>query len=259
MRKLTNLFSICMITLFVSISSIASELTKVGIIGSLMQGLYQGNITIKDAKKLGNFGLGCGVGLGELIVLDDVFYLADENGSISILKDSDMIPFAAITEFKPEITFKVKNISSLAELEKMINSKLISENIFFAVRITGEFNRIDARSEKIATPPYEPLKQWLEKHQKEFYSENCNATLVIVISPEFVKGIGIPGYHTHYILDDKSKGGHVLDVNIKNANIEIMPIYDMKIILPKYSKFLKAKLEYTNETHADLKQVEKGS
>ena len=98
----------------------------------------------------------------------------------------------------------------------------------------------------------------MEKHQTEFYSENCKATLVAIISPNFVKGIGVPGYHIHYITDDKTRGGHVFDMNIKDAEIKIMPIYNMLLVLPQTKEFLKTDFNYTEATHKDLEKVEKG-
>ena len=258
MKKSIQTIGIFTVALLISVNVFASNICQIGTIESLMKGMYQGTITVKQAKEHGSFGLGCGVGLGELVVLDGKFYLVDENGDTSNLKNDDMIPFGALTKFEPTISFKVADVKSIIQLENIINSKMISKNIFYAAKITGDFNKIDARSEKIATPPYEPLKNWLEKHQTEFYSENCKATLVAIISPNFVKGSGVPGYHIHYITDDKTRGGHVFDMNIKDAEIKIMPIYNMLLVLPQTKEFLKTDFNYTEATHKDLEKVEKG-
>jgi len=39
-----------------------------------LKGLYQGNASIKQIKENGTMGLGCGVGLGEVIAYNGDFY-----------------------------------------------------------------------------------------------------------------------------------------------------------------------------------------
>ena len=237
----------------------ATELYQYGTVTSLMKGIFHGTETIDNIKKHGNIGLGCGTGLGELIIVDGKFYLADETGSINILKNQSMAAYASVVNFIPHRKFKIKDINDLSKLEQKLDKNITSNNIFHVFKISGFFNRIDGKSEKIATPPYEPLDKWLQKYHRSFISENCNAILTIIKSPLFTKGIGVPGYHTHYITADKKTGGHVFNVDIQNAEVELMSVYKMNLELPQNQEYLDTNLEYTDKNHAFLEKIEKAS
>ena len=71
----------------------AGKVYQVGTVQALLKGLYQPTVTVAEAKQNADTGLGCGVGIGELIAIDGDFYIADGNGNISKLSDNDRIPF----------------------------------------------------------------------------------------------------------------------------------------------------------------------
>jgi len=132
----------------------------------------------------------------------------------------------------PEISFTVNDIKNIKELKKVIDKKFPSNNIFYAIRIQGKFIEIKARSEDIAQPPYQPLSKWMKNHEHKF-AVNTAATIVAFKCPAFIKGIGVAGYHLHFITDDKKRGGHIFEVNIKKATIEIQSLYNLNLQLPK--------------------------
>ena len=39
--------------------------------------------------------------------------------------------------------------------------------------------------------------------------------------PEYVGGVNVPGYHLHFISDDRTKGGHLLEISFDKASINI--------------------------------------
>ena len=53
----------------------------------------------------------------------------------------------------------------------------------------------------------------------------------------------MPGWHLHFIADDQLSGGHVMDFELLDGDIEIDEIYDFRMILPQNS------LDFN---HADL-------
>jgi acetolactate decarboxylase len=237
---------------------IASNLYQAGTINALMKGLYQGTITIKEVKEDGTMGLGCGVGLGELIGYEKNYYIADGFGYTKLLQGDQETPFINYVKFKSEISYTVTDIKNIKELKKKIDKKLISDNIFYAIKIQGEFIEIKARSENIAKPPYQPLIKWLKNHEHRFTIKNTTATIVAFKCPAFIKGIGVPGYHLHFISEDKKRGGHVFGLKIKKAKIEIQPLYNFNLKLPKTKEYLSKDMSYTAKAHTQLKKIESG-
>ena len=56
-------------------------------------------------------------------------------------------------------------------------------------------------------------------------------------TPSYAKGIGVPGCHVHFIDDERTSGGHVLDYTVDEATIELCPGTDMELHLPLTADF----------------------
>ena len=52
----------------------------------------------------------------------------------------------------------------------------------------------------------------------------------------------MPGCHVHFIDDDRTGGGHVLDFKLKSGTIEICPGTDLQLRLPLSEEFSGAQL-----------------
>ena len=66
--------------------------------GALLQGAYDGNVTVRELLRHGDFGLGTFNGLdGEMLVLDGVCYQLRSDGSATIADPRQKCPFAAVT------------------------------------------------------------------------------------------------------------------------------------------------------------------
>ena len=73
---------------------------QVALLQSLVQGYYDGIITVGELKEHGDTGIGTFEGVnGEMIVLDGVVYQALADGSIAIPSDDEKIPFSNVTFF----------------------------------------------------------------------------------------------------------------------------------------------------------------
>ena len=69
---------------------------------ALQAGDYNGNVTLKDLRAHGDFGLGTFDALdGEMILLNGTFYQIKSDGSVSVANDSMKTPFADVTSFEP--------------------------------------------------------------------------------------------------------------------------------------------------------------
>jgi len=88
------------------------------------------------------------------------------------------------------------------------------------------------RSVPAQAKPYPPLTE-VTKNQPIFDLENVTGTLVGFRAHEYVKGIGVPGYHWHFISDDLTSGGHVLEFSFDNGIVEIDVCNRFLLILPE--------------------------
>ncbi|MEO8205389.1 MAG: acetolactate decarboxylase [Chthoniobacterales bacterium] len=226
-------------------------------IDALMQGVYDGTMTFGELKKHGDFGLGTVNALdGEMIALDGKFYQGLADGKILPLKNGAKTPFASMTFFQADAAWTARGTQSFAQLQKSIDERLPSENLFYAIRITGTFSVVKLRSVPRQSRPYRPLDQ-VVKTQSEFELHSIQGTLVGFRCPPFVKGVNVPGYHFHFISSDGTKGGHVLGCSIRNAAIQMDTLSTFEMVLPKNRSFLKTDL---SEHRAEaLRVVEQGA
>ena len=47
-----------------------------------------------------------------------------------------------------------------------------------------------------------------------------SGTLVGVRSPAWAAELNVPGYHWHFLSDDRTLGGHVLDCRIREGRVQ---------------------------------------
>ncbi|MBM3299722.1 MAG: acetolactate decarboxylase, partial [Deltaproteobacteria bacterium] len=90
----------------------------------------------------------------------------------------------------------------------------------YAFKIHGTFIRLMVRSVPRQEKPFLPLEEAL-KNQTVFELDNVKGTLVGFRFPDHMKGFNFPGYHFHFITDDKTAGGHMLDCDIQQADAEM--------------------------------------
>ncbi len=55
-------------------------------------------------------------------------------------------------------------------------------------------------------------------HQPEYSRENVSGTIVGFWTPEIFHGVSVAGYHLHFISDDLTFGGHVMDFCYQRRN-----------------------------------------
>ena len=61
-------------------------------------------------------------------------------------------------------------------------------------------------------------------------------------SPAHTTSLNIPGYHFHFLADDHSSGGHVLDVQAAELQVELDLQSNLRLALPQTKEFLEADL-----------------
>lgn len=231
-----------------------STLFQISTTGALVEGLYQGEVSVGQLRQHGDFGLGTFNNLdGEMIVLEGKYYHAGAGGQVNEVSDDVLSPFAVVTHFVPEKKVEITDCPNLGALLSKIDRLRCSENIFFAIRVDGEFESVRTR---VVCKQQEGVRLVdATADQAEFEFHNVIGSLVGFWTPEYVKTINVPGYHLHFLTLDRRVGGHLLDCTAKKLRVQIQHEGDFRMSLPETSGFLKA--DFTTDTSAELLKAEK--
>lgn len=231
------------------------SLVQVSTIDALLAGLYDGVIPLDKMVQNGDFGIGTFDKLdGEMIILDGVVYQIKADGKVYQPAKNLTTPFFTVTKFfQPDSSFTFSS-TTFKEFEKFSDDLINNKNLFYAIKVSGNFKYVKTRSVPLQNKPYKPLSE-VTKNQSLFEKENVSGTIVGFRFPAFASGINVPGYHLHFISDDKTFGGHVLDLSFENCKVEILPLHNFKMMLPENSEFGEADLN-KNRTE-ELNKVEK--
>jgi acetolactate decarboxylase len=229
-------------------------LFQVSTSAALVEGVYQGAVRVSRLLSHGDFGVGTFVDLdGEMAVLDGVCYQILANGTVAQVDGDRLIPYAVVTRFSSAFRSDHQEIPDFAALTAACDRLRESSNVFYAFRIRGMFHTVNARVMK-PVPKGTTLKA-AASVQQEFRFEELRGTLVGIWSPAFAASFSVPGYHFHFLSEDRKSGGHVLDCRASDVQIEGCAMNEMHVSLPETEDFLKADL--TRDPQADLMKAER--
>lgn len=215
-----------------------------GIIGTLMAGLLKGTASINELLQHGDLGIATLTGSnGEVIFLDGKAYHANEHKEFVELKGDELTPYATVTKFVADTSYETKDKSSEAVFAE-IKEKMLSENLFSAVKISGLFKKMHVRMMPAQEPPYTRLID-SARRQPEQTETYVKGSVVGFFTPELFHGIGSAGFHVHFANDDRNFGGHVLDFEVEDVKVEIQNIETFEQHFPIQDKdFTKANIDY---------------
>ena len=224
-------------------------------IGALLDGAYEGDLSVAELAEHGDQGLGTLNGLdGEMIVLDGEFLRADVSGAIHEIPGDARTPFAAVVWFSPTHSFELADGGALEDLWAEIDSHAPDPEASFAVRIDGRYSLVRARSVPRQAPPYRPLTEAVAE-QEVFELRDVEGTMVGFRFPDHGAGIEVGGYHLHFVTDDRARGGHVLDCRAAGGlRVGIDLANDLHLELPPGVDIEAAHLD--SELQAALELVE---
>jgi acetolactate decarboxylase len=188
---------------------------------SLTAGGFDPVEPVGTLMKNGDLGLGTFAGLdGEMVVVEGTCYQVKSDGTVRPADPSQGVPFADITFFSPDISVSGTTAGNMTQLTGFLDSQLPSKDQFYAIRITGTFPYIRVRSPPAQGKPY-PLLADALKGQVVFEFRNVTGTAVGFYTPATAAGLSFPGYHLHFITDDRSQGGHILDMATAGNRVEL--------------------------------------
>lgn len=202
------------------------KLFQYNTLGALMAGLYGGSLTIGELLEHGDLGIGTLDSIdGELIILDGKAYQAKgSSGKPEVVEVSNdvKVPYAAVVPHQAEVIFKQRFEMSGNELEKRIESYYDGVNLFRSIKIKGHFSKMHVRMIPKSTPDTKFADVAIR--QPEYTREDVSGTIVGIWTPQMFHGVSVAGYHLHFISDNHSFGGHVMDYVITEGMIEVGPV-----------------------------------
>ena len=238
-----------------------SCLYQVSTLQALMLGYIKGVISVKELLKHGDTGLGTFEDLdGEMIVIDGHCYRASSNGQMYEPDLDYGIPFAVATKLKGVRSWDWDEINGIDTLTAMLNNKIEAHfglNSMHIVRIDGDFDFIDARSELPSRKAqHVSLKELLNTTQYSFRFEKISGSVICLYFPDYMDGLNLPGWHLHFISKDRSMGGHVFDLKINSCRVKLDKIARIELQLPTEPGF--DTYELKSASAQDAKNIEQG-
>ena len=233
-------FLFLLICLSLICTASAESIYQVALLQSLAQGYFDGSMTVADLKTHGDTGIGTFDGLnGEMIVLDGVVYQAIGDGSVVVPADNETVPFSNVTFFEEDLTLALSAIQDMASLQSTLNEivEINGANLFYMVKIPGTFSTIKVRSEYKQEKPYRNLDVALAADQNEFDFENIKGTMVGLYCPDYMGDLNSVGWHFHFLTEDLTQGGHVLQVSVDEATALLDATPGFELFLPEEKVF----------------------
>ena len=209
--------------------------------GALVQGVYQGCVKVSDLLRHGDFGLGTFEQLdGEGIMLDGQCWQAKSDGSVVEAPRSAEAPFWATTFFSADVKAKLDRVTSWQDLTQQLDQLRRSNNLFCAIRVDGIFDQIQYRVACRSEPGMSLVEA--TSHQAEFKKSSVRGSLVGFWTPDYARTINVPGYHLHFLSEDRLEGGHILDLKAANVTAQLHLDNNVHLALPETPSFLTADL-----------------
>ena len=198
---------------------------------ALVDGAYDGDLTIGELRRHGDLGLGTFDALdGEMIVLDGEVWRARADGTIERAPDDAHTPFAVVTPFEADATIAVEHAVEQQELIALAVEQLGSGSCC-ALRFDGHLGAVHARSVPPQRKPYPPLSE-AAATQREFDLGPVDGSLAGFVFPSWAGGVELPGAHLHAITADRTRGGHVLHARVGPGVLQVAAVSDLHLELP---------------------------
>jgi len=223
-------------------------------VNALVEGIYEEKIPFTEVKRHGDFGLGTFDHLdGEMIMLDGRIYQMTADGRVTEVDEEALTPFACVTFFLPDKHAVLDGELAADDFLAWLEGLLPSANVFYALRIEGEFAYVKARSVP-KQECYRPLVE-VAAEQPIFEFMEMSGTLAGFYTPEFMSSLSVPGMHLHFLSADAQHGGHVLACRPKRVRVGLQMISALDLALPLSTQYLG--WDFHRDVQQDLEKAEK--
>lgn len=228
----------------------AHEYYQTSLLSALMRGVYDGDVTVAALLRHGDFGLGTFNALdGEMVVIDGVAYRLSSDGTASVADAKALTPYAAVIPFEPDLQERIDGPCGKDAFEARLDGLARSRNLFYAIRVEARFRHVRVRGVTRQTPPYRPLREAVADQRVNDFRD-LEGSLVGFRCPDYAIGIGVPGYHLHFVSADRTVGGHVLDYTLASGTLLLDHTASIHLELPESEAFAEADLASAGDAAA---------
>ena len=233
---------------------------QVSTLQALSMGYTRPVVNVGELIRHGSTGLGTFTGVnGEMIVLDGKCYRAAADGSAEETSLDSGVSFAAVARTDEWDEFEIGKKDNIDSVKEWLTLKIEEDfglNSMHIARIDGCFEKVAARSESPIYAHHIELKEMLSRTQRDFCFEKISGSLVCVYFPDYMDGINAPGWHLHFLSEDRKKGGHVFDLDMESGKVLLSKLSTIEIRLPDEPVFDTYSLKEASQD--DIKAVEQG-
>jgi acetolactate decarboxylase len=125
-------------------------------------------------------------------------------------------PFACVTHFEADRSARLSDLTGYPTLQAALDGLRGRDDDFYAFRVHGTFGRLKIRTVPMQDELYPDLADALQE-QIVTESADVRGALVGFWCPARAAKVNVPGYHLHFVSDDRRTAGHVLDVDVAAA------------------------------------------
>lgn len=212
-------------------------------VDALVAGLLDGAFPASEVSAHGDFGVGCGDALdGELVLIDGVMHVCRGDGSVALVEPTELLPFAEVVHFKPTSTTILPAGLGERDFDALVEALVPSQNLFYAIRVDGDFSRMTVREATRQQRPFPGLADAV-KTQHENTVEGTSGSMVGFKGPDVFQGLSVADFHLHYIDDARQFGGHVLDFELSGGTLFVEAYSSFTVRLPQVASYLAAELD----------------
>jgi len=222
-----------------------AAVTQFAVLDALLAGAYESGIRVDEATAIGDFGLGCVDHLGgEVVILDGTAIECTLDGPPVAMGGDDILPFAIVCRF-PDVPAADLLERDFAGFAASVEGRLASRNLFHAVRFDGVLSDVRVRVTPRQHHPFPRLAD-VTSQQVETVARGIRGTVVGFWTPAIYQGIAVAGLHLHVLSEDRSLGGHVLELAVDAGELRVAAFARLDLRLPTDELFLRTEL-----THAE--------
>lgn len=212
-------------------------------LNALMLGNFDGTVSVGELKRHGSWGIGTYEGLdGEAVICEGRAFCAHADGTTCEYADDQLVAFSTVADFTSYArAIELAGCDGLdevrASLEQLRRARGGNDNAWYLVALHGVFPRVRVRScAKQAAKPYPTLPE-VARCQHEHTYQDEHGWIIGVWTPAYLEGINLPGWHLHYLSDDREHGGHLLDAMVEQASGRLQSYLRFQLDLPRNEEF----------------------
>ena len=231
-----------------------TKFTQISLFSVLLGGHYGGVVRVGELKKYGTMAIATMDRLdGEMQMIDGIVYQACSDGRVYLPGDDATVPFGTVAEFPAGETLRLDDIPSYELFEQRVDQLCPLKDFPLAIRFTGSFRRMKVRAVGRQEQDGVGLAE-AAKDEAVFELSDTRGDLVGFRLPEYVRGVNAPGWHLHFMDQERRHGGHVVNFSLSEGELRFCYADDFQIRLPPAETF--AGLDLARDWSRELQRAE---